>query len=65
MVLLYLLDQKGRKMEDWEAILWSAIVHPFPVPKLSQGAWMPNYVAYYLDSLLKCPSTHLNILVMF
>lgn len=48
----------GRELDDWEALTWSAILHPSPVPQLTQGARLPCHMASYLDLLVECPSEH-------
>lgn len=43
---------------DWGALTWSTILHPSPVPQLTQGARLPCHMASCLDLLLECPSEH-------
>lgn len=57
-VLLCRLGWRGWGVEDWEALMWSAVLHPSPVLQLTQGARPPHHVASYLYLLGECPSEH-------
>lgn len=51
----------GRELEDWEALTWSTILHPSPVPQLTQGE---GFLVTWLLVLTCCLNVLVNILNM-